>query len=536
MFWVGLDPVHQSFSRAIGSVAHDGLPVGLICLFLLLSSLTGIWVLRALLRLPALLLLLAMAVDTGTRTLLAFRLNWDDLLPYMDWQLVLKTGLSSPFLTMVVIAVVGAVIVPTLVMSLGRRGTALSAGAGVLALGLFAFSPSPSDDISSWKWRNVLSHNLLRGLDRPLPPGDSGVAQPGARCERLDSEQHQYKMVLLVVIDSLSSYQTGVLGNNDWTPEFDKLARKGWLFSNFHANGFNTAGGLTALLTGDIPVQPPASLDTRAPLYRQAASDSKRNLLRLMDEAGWQSYYLTPRWSEFAGKKSWLERIGFQHIDDSSSVFYDGMRNYLFEGAADTHLYRRSLEVMEGAQAPWLMVLEATSTQPPHISESSMKEAVRYADRQLGTFVKSLHEEKFFDFGGLLIVTGDHRDATHQTSAEREVRGHRAGSWVPLLMYAGDQTSRRSFSQLYQQTDLYNGLRSLVSRVSCTNAWRGDVFQAVPAKCTFYAPGGNRSYLYQYCGSRTFILHLNGTDTGPLFKGSPPDWTVPLVNSLRLRE
>ena len=212
------------------------------------------------------------------------------------------------------------------------------------------------------------------------------------------------------------------------------------------------------------------------------------------------------------------------------------MRNYLFEGAADTHLYRRSLEVMAGAQAPWFMVLEATSTQPPHSSESSMEEAFRYADRQLGTFVQRLHEEKFFDFGGLLIVTGNHRASTRLTPKELEMRGHRASSWVPLLMYAGNQINRRSSSQAYQQTDLYNGLRSLVSRVSCTNAWRGDVFKEAPAECTFYAPGGNRSYLNQYCGSRSFILHLNGADTGPLFRVSPPSWAVPLVNSLRVRE
>ena len=552
-FWAATDPATTatgaatSAIRALASVAHDGLPLAIACLGLALSGLFASKALRLLLRLPALLFILLMTADMAVRMTFSFRLNWDDVAPYLDVVTILQVAFGSPALSLLALLALAL-----LLLALGARlGNSLRAplgfaAAATLALGAFLLAPKPQSDPDSWQWRNVFSQNMHRGVDRPFardwPDQTAGLRSCTATGEQLPS----YDKIVMVVVESLSAYQSSYFsGFNNWTPELDLLARKGWSFVDFHANNFNTAGGLVALFAGDIPLQPPSvGLGAQLPIFAASISDAKAGLLPAMRQQGWTTGFISSGNLSFSGKDQWLQKAGFSLIEGSEHPSYDGQRRFVFNGASDEHLYRRAEQLLTELRPPWFLAMETISTHPPYedpdSSTFSLQRTVRYADRELGRFARTLERAGFFRDGGLLIVTSDHRSMHRLHSGEQQQRQRRAESWIPLVIYGGRQGPSGRNERTFQQTDLYNGLRSLVTRSSCTTPWRGDLWLDRPAQCQFYVSAGNRSHLYSHCGSNSLLLGLAGDETDVLLASepttSPPQWLLPQINHWRSRQ
>ena len=555
-FWAATDPaatatgVATSAIRALASVAHDGLPLAISCLGLALSGLFASKALRLLLRLPALLFILLMTADMAVRMTFSFRLNWDDVAPYLDVATVLQVAFGSPALALLALLAL-ALLLLALSARLGNslRATLGFGGAAALALAAFWLAPKPQYDPDSWQWRNVFSQNMHRGVDRPFARDWPDQAAELRSCTATGEQLPSYDKIVMVVVESLSAYQSSYFsGFNDWTPELDLLARKGWSFVDFHANNFNTAGGLVALFAGDIPLQPPSvGLGAQLPIFAAPISDAQAGLLPSMRQRGWTTGFISSGDLSFSGKDQWLRKAGFSLIEGSEHPSYDGQRRFVFNGAADEHLYRRAEQLLTELSPPWFLALETISTHPPYEDPDSatfsLQRTVRYADRELGRFARTLERIGFFRDGGILIVTSDHRSMHRLHSGEHRQQHHhlrRAESWIPLVIYGGRQGPSGRNERTFQQTDLYNSLRSLVTRNSCTTPWRGDLWLDRPAQCQLYVSAGNRSHLYSHCGSNSLLLGLAGDETEVLLASepttAPPPWLLPQINHWRSRQ
>lgn len=549
--WAAPAPVEFSQLRFLLSLALDALPVGLVLGLLALAE----WLpsaLRPLSRLPAVGILLYMLGDASVRHTFNIRLAWDDVLPYLDFATLANFIVGNPlhllpFVSILPLTAGVLLLAGGLVLSIGPRRERLyrllaAAGAACVLAGTTHLLAQPAEaDPLKWAATDILTVNALRGVDSALVRAPAVL--PRQQCS--SSQLAAPRRIIVVVLESFSDYQSRHFGGyNDWTPHLDKHSRRNKDYRNVVANGFTTGAGLVALLTGDVPLQPPADItDARLPVFRQHSSDGDQSLLRSAAAKGWHTRFITSGRLSFSGKGNWLQSIGFQHIEGGEHPSYTGKPRFIFGSVADEYLFERALGSMPEMLSPWLMVVETVSSHPPYISpatgERSPEAVVRYADGALDEFINKLSQTQFFDQDrGLLLVISDHHIMKRGSSEKGDPHAGLQQSWsIPLLLMTGKNERTRQYNTPFQHTDVYNGLRSIVRRSSCTSPLRGDIWLEKPAQCQIKTLPGERSSVHVSCGGDEYQLWLDGDDTRVIGDNASaaPAWLVPAINHIRQR-
>lgn len=343
--------------------------------------------------------------------------------------------------------------------------------------------------------------------------------------------------VILVVVESLSMYHSALFsGINDWMPEFDAISKTGVRFSNFYANGVTSEQGLVSLLTGEPPIAKGREAKTLFEQFRNPV----QSVPRMLHGMGYDTVFLTTGNLNFVGKGKWLKDIGFDVVEGHESPAYKGLKRYQFDAAPDGALYARALtQLQEHKTAPTFMTLETVSTHLPNVDPEtgahSQELTYRYADRELGKFVRSLQSTGFFEHG-TLIITADHRAMVPMSLREQTLYGDRAFVRIPLTV-VGTGLVEREETAIFSQSDLLPSLRNAVGTgTQCVGANQGVFLPTVEhkPKCIYT----NRSYevndVFVHCGAEDFTIALNGDKTDFLDAQSPPPGLLQELHSLRL--
>ena len=344
--------------------------------------------------------------------------------------------------------------------------------------------------------------------------------------------------VILVVFESLSMYHSALYsGIHDWMPEFDAMSRTGVRYTNFYANGVTSEQGLVSLLTGEPPI---AKAMTTKTLFEQFR-DPVQTVPRLLHGLGYHTSFLTTGNLSFMDKGEWLKGIGFDETEGHDAPFYRGMKRYNFDAASDDALYARALNrwQQQPRANPIFMTLETVTTHLPNVDPEtgahSQEATYRYADRQLGQFVRQLRSNGFFDHG-TLIITADHRAMVPMSVEERALYGDRAFVRVPMTIIGTGLTPHVETAS-FSQADLLTSLRSAMSQgENCVTADQG-VFlpTAVHApQCIFTNRSYNTNSVYVHCGSSDFTVELNGDKTQFVDAQQPPPDLLNTLHGLRL--
>ncbi len=343
--------------------------------------------------------------------------------------------------------------------------------------------------------------------------------------------------VILVVFESLSMYHSALYsGIHDWMPEFDALSRTGVRYTNFYANGVTSEQGLVALLTGEPPIAKPMATKTMFEQFRTP----EQTVPRVLHDQGYHSSFLTTGNLGFMGKGQWLKDIGFDETEGHEAAFYRGMKRYNFDAAPDDALYARALDRLQQPRTqPVFMTLETVTTHLPNVDPEtgahSQEATYRYADRQLGQFVRQLRNRGFFDHG-ILIITADHRAMVPMSAQERALYGDRAFVRVPMTILGTGQTPRVE-TGAFSQADLLPSLRNATAKgQQCVGANQGVFLPSAvqTAQCILTNRSYNANSVYAHCGSRDFTVALNGDQTAFVDAQQPPPDLLHTVHSLRL--
>lgn len=343
--------------------------------------------------------------------------------------------------------------------------------------------------------------------------------------------------VILLVVESLSMFDSALFsGINDWMPEFDAISREGIQFSNFYANGVTTEQGLIALLTGE----PPIKRGVPGNAFLEQFSEPVQTLPRMMHDLGYESVFLTTGNLGFVGKGEWLKKIGFDYIEGHDAAFYNGMKRFQFDAAADEALYARAmLELQKKKATTTFMTLETVTTHLPNIDPAtgarSPELTYRYADHQLGNFVRRLKSIRFFEHG-TLIVTADHRAMVPMSSKEKALYGDWGYARIPFTILGGGLPSGQQQAN-FSQSDLLPSLKNWLGKGrQCLGQNQGAFLPTashVP-NCIYT----NRSYgannVFVRCSAEDFTIRLNGDDTDFVASLSKSSELINEVHRLRL--
>lgn len=396
--------------------------------------------------------------------------------------------------------------------------TILFCAALTLSATVAALMPWKINYVNSWVIQNYLSANMFAAEAKTYSEAYvADVLNQPSRELRCEAGLQQQKNVIILIVESLSAYQSKVFGGiKDWTPELDAIASEAVVFTNMHANGFATNEGLIGIL-GGVRLFSPFTHMFQAVVPFQTAWGLENTVPREFNEVGYHTAFLTTGPLGFSKKGVWLRDIGFQEIEGNEHPFYKHWPKVQFHGPADEALYARSLDwISERAlEQPWMLTLLTITTHQPYLDpetlNSDQEQAFRYADREAAAFIRSLQKLNYFE-KGLLFVLGDHRSMTPVSKEEEGVFGSAALSRVQFLMFG--QGTPGEHNGVFQQSDLLPSFRQWLSDEYCYEGQPTSVFTPdSKGRCALHVRGSQHSLVDVFCPEGIGLVRLDGDST-----------------------
>jgi hypothetical protein len=535
-----------------GVLHHDMLTLALLALLLGLALLVPWRWLCWLLRLVAVVLVLAWAADFALFAALTQRLYLGDVLMFGGEGHALGGFVAAMLRAPDRLAWVGAAALVVVLSALSLwpsrssfvRGATLLVLAGAAAIAYLA-PLATSRYVHPEVFDNLFEVNLGNTGDARYSPGYRAdlAAHPPHLAQVCTAAMPSTKpSVILVLVESLSAYHSKLLGGDmDALPKLDALARANHYFTDFLANGFTTNGGRIALYTGRAPLPPPG-LGRTLPL--KAYGFTRDTLVDYAHRAGYTAHYFTSGDLGFVDSKPWLDGLGFDSVEGSESPFYRGMKRWQFDAPEDHALFARVLDWIDKRDdaRPFIATLLTVSSHPPFVDPVTGKvdqlDTFRYVDAQLAWFHDQLAARGFFKHG-LLLVTGDHRSMTPLRASEWQRWGESAYARVPMVVI-GAVDMPQVVTQPFAQSDFPLSFARFAGLPACRDQGHGSFLRHDPQAATFllHASGQERDRVDVFFGGHDQAAYFLDGDDGAWQGDKPGGWQMirRSIDAQRVRE
>jgi len=257
------------------------------------------------------------------------------------------------------------------------------------------------------------AESIVKGIYEPVP-----VEMPA-----IDSLQNQESFqilttkrpnVVIIILESWSADISEVIGElKGITPNFDKLARAGLIFSKLYATGNTSDQGIPAILSGTHAL----------PIANVIGEPSKVHALPSLGEDFDNLGYATSFY--YAGQLSYGNIKGYVY----NSKFERILEHYDFDGLPsgrlgihDEYLFDRHIEDLKNEKEPFFSVVYTLSSHPPYDmpinkiiefsdTENMYLNAVHYTDSCLGAYFAKAKMEAWYD-NTLFVLISDHSHNT----------------------------------------------------------------------------------------------------------------------------
>ena len=333
--------------------------------------------------------------------------------------------------------------------------------------------------------------------------------------------------VVLVTIESLSAEFVGRFGNTlGLTPELDKLADQGLLFSKLYATGTRTVRGLEALSVGTPPT-PGQSI------VRRPGSEGLFNLGGELKKKGWIPYWVYGGYGFFDNMNAYFKGNGFA-IVDRSDVETEGLpiHHENIWGIADEDLYSLAMANLDREYAKgqrFFAQIMTTSNHRPYtfpenridLPQKKRESAIKYTDWAIGDFVRRAAKKPWFD-NTLFIFISDHTSKAAGRTTLPPERYH-----IPMIWYAPKLIEPGVMDRLMSQIDVAPSLLGWLGQDYSSRFFGYDIFNL--------EAGRERAFISTYQklgymkGDRLVVLDVNkkpvALDGLPRVPGAvpPPD-------------
>lgn len=227
------------------------------------------------------------------------------------------------------------------------------------------------------------------------------------------------KNVVVILMESFAGRYVGALGNpNHITPNFDKLAEEGVLFSQFFSNGTHTHQGMYATMAC-FPNLP--AFET---LMQEPEGNNKfSGLPQLLSIRNMNDVYV------YNGDFAWDNQSGF--FSNQGMTTFIGRHDFVDPvfsdptwGVSDQDMFARSnqeLDRLAREGKPFYALLQSLSNHTPYAlptdlpvepvtdqgSQNEHLTAMRYSDWALGQFFAKAKQSPYYN-ETLFVIVGDH--------------------------------------------------------------------------------------------------------------------------------
>lgn len=268
--------------------------------------------------------------------------------------------------------------------------------------------------------------------------------------------------VVLVSVESLSAEFLGAFGNKaGLTPNLDRLAGEGMLFTRLYATGTRTVRGLEAL-TLSIPPTPGHSI------VKRPDNGRLHTLGEIFEERDYESLYLYGGYGYFDNMEAFFGGNGYTVIDRTRIAKEDIHYENIW-GVADEDLFSLALAQFDMRHADgrrFFAHVMTTSNHRPFTYPAgrvdippgeSREGAVKYTDWAIGDFIRRAGEKPWFA-DTVFVIVADHTAAGRGKTDLPVENFH-----IPMIVYAPGRIAPARIDTLASQIDVGPTLLSLLN-------------------------------------------------------------------------
>lgn len=270
--------------------------------------------------------------------------------------------------------------------------------------------------------------------------------------------------VVLFILESFTADAIAPLGGiKNLTPNLNKLAEEGILFTNFFSSGDRTDKGVVSILSG-YPAQNLNSISKFA-----AKTEKLPYLSRALNSLGYTSSFYYGGDINFANFRSYLTNCQFKTLityDDFTSD--DGEPSKW--GYHDHIVLTRAFNEIDSTQSPFFKVILTLSSHEPFDvpmepilkstnEDSLFLNAIHYTDKSIGTFIDSAKKSNWWGNTVILFVA----DHGHRQPGNKQLKDKKRYR-IPFIITGGAIKRDTVINTYAGQTDIANTLLAQIDK------------------------------------------------------------------------
>ena len=282
--------------------------------------------------------------------------------------------------------------------------------------------------------------------------------------------------IILLLMESFRAAEIGVYGSKiDLTPRFDEWSKKGILFKNFYANGFQTRHGEIATYCSVMP-------NYGAAVLKRYAKNHFLCLPAVLQYNGYSTTWIHAGDASFDGQATFFQENGFEKIIDKFDFPSD--TEELGWGYSDGALFQKILTTLPSLEKPFFAsALTITNHHPFEVPTEyelglgtqdlhNYYNSVHYMDSKLGEFLSLAEKEPWFE-NTLIFITADTSSFQPPQSEPKDFGEFVAlRSRIPLLILGGPIKQNAEINEFASQIDLAPTIMDLLG-LAWTSPWVG---------------------------------------------------------------
>ena len=244
------------------------------------------------------------------------------------------------------------------------------------------------------------------------------TASPSTPLSLNDSTATPPNIIVILMEGFGGQFVEAVSGRKDITPNYNRLAREGILFTNCYSNSFRTDRGMLSTLSG-YPAFPTLSV-----MKIPAKSRSLPCIASTLKEKGYENTFLYGGDINFTNMQSYLRTGGYETIVSDVDFSADEKKQNPW-GANDDITFNRLYDIVSGKRhEPWHVCYLTLSSHEPWVVpykrfSDPVPNAFAFTDKCLGDFVEKIRKTPLWD-NLLIVCIPDHgyhypEDISHAT-------------------------------------------------------------------------------------------------------------------------
>jgi phosphoglycerol transferase MdoB-like AlkP superfamily enzyme len=305
-----------------------------------------------------------------------------------------------------------------------------------------------------------------------------------------DSTTHLFNVkkpnVILFILESFTADVIEPLGGvKNLTPNLNRLATEGILFTNFFASGDRTDKGVVSVLSG----YPAQTLNSISKFPGKA--EKLPYLTRSLNSLGYASSFYYGGDINFANFRSYLTNCRFNTLvtyDDFTSD--DGKPSKW--GYHDHIVLNRALNEMDSAQSPFFKVILTLSSHEPfdvpmepifnlNNEDSLFLNSIHYTDKCIGTFIDAAKKSNWWSNTVILFVA----DHGHRQPGNKELKDKKRFR-IPFIITGGAIKRDTVINTYGGQTDIANTLLAQLDKPKKEFRFSKNIMAADVKQFAFY--------------------------------------------------